>query len=62
LNFLFSYSGLRAYKAKFASSWEPRYLIYQSPLDLPAVAIAIGRVSEIGKSKGIEDVELIPVE
>ncbi len=48
MTFLFSYTGLRAYKAKFASSWEPRYLIYRNALDLPAVAIAIGRVSERG--------------
>lgn len=46
LNFLFSYSGLRAYKAKFASSWEPRYLVYRNVFDLPRVAIAIERISE----------------
>ncbi len=55
MNFLFSYSGLRAYKAKFASSWEPRYLIYQRPLDLPAVAIALGRVSEIRRGRRSRD-------
>jgi phosphatidylglycerol lysyltransferase len=47
LNFLFSFKGLHAYKAKFATSWEPRYLIYRSILDLPQVARAIGAVSEI---------------
>ena len=47
LNFLFSFEGLRAYKAKFASSWEPRYLVHQGTLDLPAVALAIARVSEL---------------
>jgi phosphatidylglycerol lysyltransferase len=47
LNFLFSYKGLRAYKAKFATSWEPRFVIYQKVLDLPRVAVALGRVSEI---------------
>jgi phosphatidylglycerol lysyltransferase len=46
LTFLFNYAGLRAYKAKFATSWEPRYLVYKHTLELPAVAIAIGRVSE----------------
>lgn len=46
LNFLFSYRGLRGYKAKFASSWEPRYLIYRNALDLPRLAIALGRISE----------------
>jgi phosphatidylglycerol lysyltransferase len=46
MTFLFSYTGLRAYKAKFATSWEPRYLIFKNVLDLPRVAIAIERVSE----------------
>lgn len=47
LNFLFSFKGLRAYKAKFATAWEPRYLIYRNLLDLPRVALAISTVSEI---------------
>lgn len=47
LNFLFSFKGLLAYKAKFASSWEPRYLIYRNILDLPRVALAISAVTEI---------------
>ena len=46
LNFLFSYRGLRSYKAKFASSWEPRYLVYRNALDLPRLAIALSRISE----------------
>ena len=47
LNFLFSYKGLRAYKAKFASVWEPRYAVYRNVLDLPRLAIALGKVSAI---------------
>jgi phosphatidylglycerol lysyltransferase len=47
LNFLFSYRGLRAYKAKFATSWEPRYTIYRHVLDLPLMAIALTGVSEL---------------
>jgi phosphatidylglycerol lysyltransferase len=47
LNFLFSFSGLRAYKAKFASSWEPRYLVFRNFTDLPRMALAIGKVSTI---------------
>ncbi len=47
MNFLFSYKGLRAYKAKFASSWEPRYVVYRNVLDLPRLALALGKVSEI---------------
>jgi phosphatidylglycerol lysyltransferase len=46
LNFLFSYRGLRAYKAKFATSWEPRYTIYRNVLELPRIALALGKLSE----------------
>jgi phosphatidylglycerol lysyltransferase len=50
LTFLFSYRGLRQYKAKFADSWEPRYLIHRNPLlDLPRIAIALRDVSELKK-------------
>jgi phosphatidylglycerol lysyltransferase len=47
LNFVFSFRGLRHYKAKFATSWEPRYLIYRSSMDLPRIALALRRISEI---------------
>jgi len=47
LTFLFGFGGLKAYKAKFASSWEPRYLIYRHALDLPKVGIALGKVSKL---------------
>ncbi len=47
LNFLFSFKGLLAYKAKFATVWEPRYLIYKNVLDLPRVAMALSAVSEV---------------
>jgi len=47
LNFLFSFKGLLAYKAKFASIWEPRYVVYRSALDLPKLALALSRVSEL---------------
>ena len=47
LNFLFSFRGLRHWKAKFATSWEPRYLIYRNVLDLPRLALALRRVSEL---------------
>ncbi len=46
LNFLFSYRGLRQYKAKFASFWEPRYAVYRNVLDLPRLAMALRKVSE----------------
>jgi phosphatidylglycerol lysyltransferase len=48
LNFLFSFKGLQAYKAKFATRWEPRYVIYRNVLDLPRLAVALSRVSELG--------------
>ena len=47
MNFLFSFKGLHAYKAKFASLWEPRYVIYQNIFDLPRHAVAINSVSEL---------------
>lgn len=47
LNFIFSYRGLKAYKAKFATTWEPRFLIYRTVLDLPRVPLALARVSEM---------------
>jgi phosphatidylglycerol lysyltransferase len=46
LSFIFSFRGLRHYKAKFATSWEPRYLIYRSSIDLPRIAFALRRLSE----------------
>jgi lysylphosphatidylglycerol synthetase-like protein (DUF2156 family) len=47
LTFLFSFGGLKAYKAKFASCWEPRYMIYRHALDLPKVGVALGKVSNL---------------
>lgn len=47
LNFLFSFNGIRQYKAKFADAWEPRYVIYRNVFDLPQVGLALGKVSEL---------------
>lgn len=47
MNFLFSFKGLHQYKAKYASWWEPRYVIYQNALDLAKHAIAISVVSKL---------------
>jgi phosphatidylglycerol lysyltransferase len=51
LNFLFSYRGLKRYKAKFADVWEPRYSIYRTPLDLARMALALSAVSEMKRAK-----------
>jgi phosphatidylglycerol lysyltransferase len=46
LNRLFSYKGLRSFKAKFEPIWEARDLVYRSDLALPKVALAIVRLTE----------------
>jgi phosphatidylglycerol lysyltransferase len=65
LNFLFSYRGLKRYKAKFADTWEPRYSIYRVPLDLARMALALSVVSGIkhakpGELETFEEEEDIP--
>lgn len=47
LDFLFSFSGLKQYKAKYASTWEPRYVVYRSPLDLPRLERALNTLSHV---------------
>jgi phosphatidylglycerol lysyltransferase len=47
LGFIFRYKGLKAFKAKFASFWEPRYVVYRHVFDLARLALALARVSEI---------------
>ena len=46
LTFIFSFEGLRQYKAKFASQWEPRYCIYRNVFSLPKFALALAKVTE----------------
>ena len=44
---LFSFKGLRAYKAKFEPVWEDRFLVYQGgPLGLLRTALAVGRLTQ----------------
>lgn len=57
LNFLFSFRGLRQYKAKFATSWEPRYLVYRSALELPRLALTLRRLSEVQAEKQDDEEE-----
>ena len=56
-NFLISYSGLQQYKKKFAASWEPRYTVYRNVFDLPRLAIAVARVSELKGRRVIKEEE-----
>ena len=53
LTFIFSFEGIRAYKAKFATSWEPRYAVYPNVLDLPRLAFALRNVSEISSEESL---------
>ncbi len=46
LNFLFSFSGIKQYKAKFADLWEPRYVVYRNVFDLPNLGLALSRLTE----------------
>jgi phosphatidylglycerol lysyltransferase len=53
LGFVFSFKGLRAYKAKFATSWEPRYVYYSNVFQLPRIAIALGRISTVKEQQDV---------
>ena len=55
LNFLFSYSGLYQYKAKFATHWEPRYTVYRNVVELPRLAVALARVSELKPGAALDE-------
>jgi phosphatidylglycerol lysyltransferase len=46
MTFIFNFEGLRKYKAKYATWWEPRYEVYSRALDLPLIALAIAKVSK----------------
>ncbi|RIK46047.1 MAG: hypothetical protein DCC58_04500 [Chloroflexi bacterium] len=60
-NRFFSYKGLHEYKAKFHPIWEPMYLVYESELTLPVVALAIVRITEADDATTMDpgDVEFI---
>lgn len=51
LNFLFSFAGLKQFKGKFATSWEPRYVIYRNVLDLPRLGLALSQISELDEAE-----------
>jgi phosphatidylglycerol lysyltransferase len=46
-NRVLSFQGLCAFKAKYATSWQPRYTVYRSPLSLPILGLALRGVTEI---------------
>jgi phosphatidylglycerol lysyltransferase len=47
LTAVFSFKGLRGYKAKFEPVWEDRFLVYQDgPAGLIRTALALGRVTQ----------------
>ena len=43
---VFRADSLRRFKAKYADSWEPRYSVYRTRLDLPRFALTLHRVTE----------------
>lgn len=53
-HFVFHFRGLYQYKAKFATSWEPRYLVYENLLRLPRIALALVHLSEIKNNKEVK--------
>jgi phosphatidylglycerol lysyltransferase len=51
LDRFFSMSGLRHYKEKFATIWEPRYLVYKHRRDMPRFVQAINALCELDENK-----------
>lgn len=47
----FRFRGLKEWKSKFATAWEPRYAAYRYALDLPALGLALTRVSEMPRGR-----------
>jgi phosphatidylglycerol lysyltransferase len=43
VNTFYDFKGLDAFKARFHPAWSPRYLVYTSPANLPALALALVR-------------------
>ncbi len=45
VNTAYNFKGLHSFKQKFSPTWMPRYLVYQSVANLPAVAVALNELS-----------------
>jgi len=52
-SFMFRFRGLREFKEKFATAWEPRFLIYPSEPQLPGIALAVPRAGELHHHRGL---------
>ncbi len=53
---VFRFRGLREFKAKFATEWESRFLIYTRETELTGIAVALGRAGEL-HSRGRHRIE-----
>jgi phosphatidylglycerol lysyltransferase len=51
---IFSFQGLRFYKAKFATNWEPRYVVYRNVLDLSLLPFALARISAFHQNEVVQ--------
>jgi lysylphosphatidylglycerol synthetase-like protein (DUF2156 family) len=43
----FNFQGLRSYKEKWKPTWQPRYLVFRSEVQLPSLALAVARAGEV---------------
>jgi phosphatidylglycerol lysyltransferase len=43
----FNYQGLRRFKEKWNPGWEDRFLVYNSDIELPKIAVAVSRAGEL---------------
>ena len=49
----FNSQGLFRFKNKWHPEWEPRYLVYQSDIDLPRIAAAVARAGELPDPRSV---------